>query len=109
MPRYTQGFPDNIWAQEKFEDHGTLLGADTMEEYVELADRFLGAPLAELPDVEECPTGEWVRYNLRTRHFGVISEDRTVLFNYYVSEPHRRPGRTFRQYVEDQCLRRWLG
>ena len=111
MPRYTKGFPDHLWAQQKFEDHGALLGADTVEEYVELADRFLGAPLPELPGVEECqrPTGEWVRYNIRTRQFGVMSEDRAVLGTYYISESHRRPGRTFRQYCDDQCNRRWQG
>lgn len=110
MPRYTNGFPDRLWAQQKFEDHGRLLGVDTLEEYVERSDRFLGAPLAEHPGVEECqrPTGEWVRYNLRTMEIGFMSGDRFLL-TYYISEPNRRPGRTFREYCEAQCGERWAG
>lgn len=111
MPQYTNGFPDPLWAQVKFEDHGGLLNVETVEEYVDRADRFLGAPLSKTPGVEECqrPTGEWVRYNLSTLEFGVMSEDRDVLHTYYISEAQRRPGRTFRQYCEDQCRRRWEG
>src|SRR5437016_1821491 len=102
MPIYTQGFQNYHDALEHFEEHGALLGAETVERYIDLADAFLGAPLDLLPDVEECqrPTGEWVRYNIESLQFGVISEDRTLILTYFISEPHRRAGRTFREYCD---------
>jgi hypothetical protein len=112
MPSYTRGFIDHRDALEHFEDHKDLLGVITVEEYVERADRFLGAPLAELPGVEECqrpePERDWVRYNVATMEFGVISDLGDVIYTYYIAEPHRLRGRTFRQYCLDQCARRWI-
>ena len=109
MAPYTQGFSDELDALEHFEQHGELLGADTVEQYVELADHFLGAPLADMPGVEECqrPELDWVRYNTGTLEFGTMSGDRSTIYTYFIAEPHRLGGRTFRQYSDDQCSERW--
>lgn len=111
MPPYTRGFASDLDALEHFEEHCQLLGAETVEEYVTMADKFLGAPLAELPGVEECqrPTQEWVRYNSGSLEFGVVSQDRMIIRTYYISEAKRRGGRSFREYCYDQCHGRWAG
>jgi hypothetical protein len=108
MPRHDMAFLDDEQAQQKFEDHGGLLNADSLDEYATLADSFMGCPLGNLPGVEECQrqTGEWVRYNVAARLIGFMSEDRRTIFSYYVMEPHRLGGRTFRQYCEAQCRAR---
>jgi hypothetical protein len=66
MPPYTQGFIDHWDALQHFEEHCALLGADTADAYVAMADRFLGAPLGQLVGVEECHRPgvdpAWVRY-----------------------------------------------
>ena len=110
MPQYTKGFPSHIDALEHYEEHHELLGIGTIEEYIEQADRFLGAPLADLPGVEECqrPCGMWARYNVRALLFASMTEDRFIE-TYYRAERHRLGGRTFRQYCEDQCRLRWGG
>lgn len=107
MPRHGMAFLDAIQAQEHFEDHGELLNVDSLQEYVDLADAFLGCSLSALPGVVECqrPAQDWVRYNVEARLIGFMSEDRTTIFSYYVIEPHRLGGRTIRQYCEDQCRR----
>jgi hypothetical protein len=109
MPRYTRGFRDDLDALEHFERHGELLGADTVQRYVEMADTFLGTPLADLPGIEECqrPSRDWVRYNVATMEFAAMSEDRSTIFTYFIAEPRRLRGRTFREYCDDQCRRRW--
>jgi hypothetical protein len=109
MPRYTQGFESAREAKRHWDAHSDLLGLKTLDEYVERADTFLGAPLDELPGVEECqrPLGDWVRYNLRTQEFGTMSEDRVFIKTYFISERRYWRGRTFREWCHAQCHGRW--
>jgi pyocin large subunit-like protein len=109
MPRHELVFHDEITAQQKFEKHGGLLSTDSVEEYVTLASSFLGCPLESLVGIEECqrPNGDWVRYNVRARLVGFMSEDRATIFTYYIIEPHKLRGRTVRGYCEDQCRREY--
>lgn len=106
MP-YTLGFVDDVEWVEHFLNHGADFGAATKDDYLRMADEFLGGPLGA--DTLECfrqrhdgTQGDRIRFNRDTEAFGVLSRD-NVIRTYYVPDPleHKEPDNM--TYFRKEC------
>ncbi len=95
MPLLTNGFLDDVLLAEHFDTHVTQqqeFDVDTQEEYLELADKFLGAPLDPTTTHERRRRhkaggfGDTVRYNFVTEEFGIITRDGYIR-TFFIPEP----------------------
>ena len=80
-------------------------GSITLDEYLSLADSFLGSSLAA--DVHECvrSNGQIVRYNPVTNEFGIITQNLTII-TYYKPNPWiKAKYPTNMHYFREQCRR----
>ncbi len=100
---YTLGFFDPRDLAQHFDDHQHEFGVDTEEEYLMLADTFLGGQRDS--DTFECRRqrdGSIIRYNRITDEFGVLTSTGNIL-TYFKLHPtiHRLP--TNWDYVQREC------
>jgi hypothetical protein len=99
---------------EHFETHVTYqreFAVATKEEYLALANAFLGSPL-DPTTTHECQRtnkdgtlGDKVRYNHSTQEFGILSVD-NVIRTYYIPDPAVHGFRTNYDYYLWNCRRR---
>ena len=106
MP-YTAGFRDIIDLREHYAEHGSDFGVPTEQEYLNQADAFLGGPRAS--DTLDCRRrckdgsfGDYVRFNMVTHEFGVLSAD-IVIRTYYVPDPMRHRQVNNLAYFQAEC------
>ena len=105
MP-FTQGFIDNVELEVHFSYHGTTVGATTQDEYLLLADSFLGGPLR--PSTYQCVRSgknDLIRYDLETDEYGVLSRDGYIR-SYYIADPEIHDFPTNFDYFEWDCQRK---
>ncbi|MBI3635314.1 MAG: hypothetical protein HY216_03710 [Candidatus Rokubacteria bacterium] len=88
---------------EKFAKHGAEFGVATPDEYLQLADTFLGGPLNP-GTTWECvrENGDHLRYNTETEEFGVLRPD-GVIKTYFKPDPadHRQSNNV--EYFRKAC------
>lgn len=82
----TRGFLNQKQLLRHFEQHGTDFGASNAQEYEQMADAFLGAPLSST--VHECRRrdGDRIRYNPMSQEYGVLGHDEMIR-TYYKPVP----------------------
>ena len=104
MP-YTRGFADRLLLEEHFADKGESLGVSTKEDYLRLADEFLGS--APKVTTIECTDrkGDKIRGDLATEEFGVLSRSGFIRTYYKANIRNRRKYPTLREYVMEKCRR----
>lgn len=85
-PVLTRGFINSRQLLRHFDLHGVDFGAQNEQEYVALADEFLGGNCR--PGVHECNrrNGEIVRYSPLTEEFGVLADGGFIL-TYFKPRP----------------------
>ena len=101
MP-YTLGFASAAHCQRHFLDHGRDFGAQSVIEYLEMADRFLG--VAADAGIFECQRkdGCILRYGKITGEFGILSRDRVIKTYFIPCEPYLK-GRSPLDYFREEC------
>jgi len=101
----TRGFATPEILTEKFAKHRAEFGLVSEQEYLDLADAFLGGPL-DPGTTWECRrnNGDLLRYNQGTEEFGVLRAD-NVIKAYYKPDPmiHRKPNNL--EYFRAECKR----
>lgn len=89
MP-HTNGFSSPYVLALKFKKHGQLLGAATEQEYLAMADTFLGGPLAA--DMQACTRAvslKKLRFNQPQQRFGILFNDNFICTFYQFDPPPR--------------------
>ena len=104
MP-YTQGF-DPGRDREHYDKHVVQqgeFGGITLQQYCDMADRFLGCPL-DSTTTYECTTwdGAVIRYNDVTREFGILALGGAIR-TYFKATPRRHGFPTNLEYFLWRC------
>ena len=104
MP-HTRGFADRLLLEDHFDSKGESFGVSTKEEYLELADEFLGS--APKSTTVECTDrkGDLIRGDLTTEEFGVLTKNGFIRTYYKANIRDRRKYPTMREYVMEKCRR----
>lgn len=110
MPLLTNGFADAYLLAEHFDTHVTIqreFPVTNEQDYLELADAFLGGPLG--PDTLECvrrcrdgSRGDTIRYNRVTHEYGVLSVDNYIR-TYFIPNPAVHRCGTNLSYFQREC------
>lgn len=104
MP-YTKGFADILLWEEHFDGKGPSFGVSTKEEYLKLADEFLGSPPKDTTIECKDRKGDLIRGDLKTEEFGVLTKNGFIRTYYKANIRNRRMYPTMREYVMEKCRR----
>ena len=101
---YTNGFGSAYVLTLKFKKHGHLLGAATEQDYLTMADTFLGGPLtAHMRECTRAASSKQLRFNEARQRFGILLQD-NVICTFYQFDPPPPPART-QNWFTSQCAR----
>ena len=99
---YTNGFVSPYELFEHWKKHQRKFDVASEDEYLALADAFLGGPRTH--STLECTrgNGEIVRYNDATREFGVLTRSGFILTYFKASvHVHKLPSNL--EYFQQEC------
>jgi filamentous hemagglutinin len=100
---FTSGFATSIKLTEHFGLHGSEFGATTEDEYLLLADVFLGGPLTPgTLEGRRKANGDRVRYSPITDEFGTLTVA-GVIRTYFRPDPALHGFLTNLDYFKDMC------
>lgn len=100
MPLLTKGFLSQNELNKHFIKHSGDLGVTTPEEYLNLADAFLGGPKEGWQKLCECQTCDVdIKYDTRSQSFGII-DDRYIITFFKLT---RATNRLNEQYFKENC------
>jgi len=102
---FTRGFIDDVELEVHFSEHGARMGVATKEEYLLLADTFLGGP--RRPTTHQCirpGKRDLIRYDEATQEYGVLSKNGGIR-SYYLADPDIHDYDTNLDYFEWDCER----
>lgn len=103
MP-HTRGFRNELQLEIHFDKHGSEFGAATKEEYLAMADEFLGAaPDANTRDGIRKRDGATVRVNIVTEAIGILHRNGTIGTYYSMRARDRRRYPSMMDYLRDVC------
>lgn len=101
----TNGFRNRISWQEHYQKHQSEFDDIDDEEYLRLADSFLGSPLGDEVHEGTRSNGDIVRYNPNTEEFGIITQNKTIV-TYYIPDPwNKTKYPTNMEYYREQLNR----
>jgi pyocin large subunit-like protein len=101
---YTRGFKDEVEWEMHFDKHGAEFGAATKEEYLALADEFLGAPLDQnTRDCIRARDGAKVRVNTVTEAIGILRRNGTIATYYSKRNRNKRLYPSVIDYWQEVC------
>jgi uncharacterized protein YjbJ (UPF0337 family) len=80
------GFANSILLEDHFLRHGSLVGASTLDEYEQLAIKFLSNDKTGSVLEYTRKNGDLVRFDQATEEFGIVTSDGTIR-TYYKPEP----------------------
>lgn len=105
MP-YTRGFINELDLEIHFDKHGAEFGAADKEQYLALADEFLGAPPNKnTRDCTRARDGAMVRVNIITEAIGILRRNDTIATFYSKRNRNRRRYPSILDYWREVCLK----
>ncbi len=103
MP-YTRGFVNDYELDIHFDQHGVEFGANTREEYLALADEFLGAtPDDSIHDCIRRSDGARVRVSTKTEAIGILRRNGTIATYYSKRNRNKRKYPMVLDYWKEVC------